>query len=39
MKPAFRLVLRSLLISFPARAQEYEHGTTLLCDGQKRGPQ
>jgi hypothetical protein len=35
MKPALYLVLLSLISLSPARAQEYEHGTALLCDTQK----
>jgi hypothetical protein len=36
MRPAFHLALLSLLASWPAQAQEYEHGTALLCDSQKQ---
>jgi hypothetical protein len=35
MKPALYLVLLSLISFSPARAQEYERGTALLCDTQK----
>ena len=35
MKPALYLALLSLISFSPARAQEYEHGTALLCDTQK----
>jgi hypothetical protein len=36
MKAALHLALLSLLFCSPARAQEYEHGTALLCDSQKQ---
>ena len=36
MKPVLYLALLSLIISSPARAQEYEHGTALLCDTQRQ---
>jgi hypothetical protein len=36
MKSALHLALLSLLICSPARAQEYEHGTALLCDNQRQ---
>jgi hypothetical protein len=36
MKPALHLALLSLLICSPARAQEYEHATALLCDSQQQ---
>jgi hypothetical protein len=36
MKTALLLAVLSLLISFPAGAQEYERGTALLCDNQKQ---
>ena len=36
MKPALSLALLSLLIFSPAHAQEYEHGTALLCDTQRQ---
>ena len=36
MKPALYLALLSLIIFSPARAQEYEHGTALLCDTQRQ---
>jgi hypothetical protein len=36
MKPAFYLALFSLIIFSPARAQEYERGTALLCDTQRQ---
>jgi hypothetical protein len=36
MKPALALALLSLTIFSPARAQEYEHGTALLCDTQRQ---
>jgi hypothetical protein len=32
MRPALHLALLSLLACYPAQAQEYEHGTALLCD-------
>ena len=35
MKPALYHALLPLNIFSPARAQEYEHGTALLCDTQK----
>ena len=35
MKPALYLALLPLIIFSPARAQDYEHGTALLCDTQK----
>jgi hypothetical protein len=34
MRPALCLALLSLTVFSPARAQEYEHGTALLCDTQ-----
>jgi hypothetical protein len=34
MKRAVLLAVISLVISFPAHAQEYEQGTALLCDNQ-----
>ena len=36
MKPLLSLALLSLIIISPARAQEYEHGTALLCDTQRQ---
>jgi hypothetical protein len=36
MRPALCLVLLSLTAFSPARAQEYEHGTALLCDTQSQ---
>ena len=36
MKPVLYLALLSLIIFSPARAQEYEHGTALLCDTQRQ---
>jgi hypothetical protein len=36
MKPALYLALFPLIIFSPARAQEYEHGTALLCDTQRQ---
>src|SRR3984893_6991578 len=36
MKIALHLALLSLLLCNPASAQEYEHGTALLCDSQKQ---
>jgi hypothetical protein len=36
MRPALPLALLSLLACYPAQAQEYEHGTALLCDSQKQ---
>src|SRR5262249_26426292 len=36
MKPAMYLAMLSLMIVSPARAQEYERGTALLCDTQKQ---
>jgi len=36
MKPAFYLALLSLITFGPAHAQEYEHGTALLCDTQRQ---
>jgi hypothetical protein len=36
MKPAFYLALFPLIIFSPARAQEYERGTALLCDTQRQ---
>src|ERR1700688_3978842 len=36
MRPALHLALLSLLACYPAQAQEYEHGTALLCDSQKQ---
>jgi len=36
MKPAFYLALLSLIVFGPAHAQEYEHGTALLCDTQRQ---
>jgi hypothetical protein len=36
MRPALHLALLSLLACNPAQAQEYEHGTALLCDSQKQ---
>ena len=36
MKTALHLALLSLLLASPARAQQYEHGTALLCDSQKQ---
>jgi hypothetical protein len=36
MKPSFYLALFSLIIFSPARAQEYERGTALLCDTQRQ---
>jgi hypothetical protein len=34
MRPALYVALLSLLACYPAQAQEYEHGTALLCDSQ-----
>ena len=36
MKPVLYLALLSLIIFSPARAQEYEPGTALLCDTQRQ---
>src|ERR1700719_4420655 len=36
MKTALHLAFLSLLLASPARAQQYEHGTALLCDSQKQ---
>src|SRR3981189_3674371 len=36
MKPALHLALLSLLICYPAHAQDSEHGTALLCDNQRQ---
>ena len=36
MKRALYLALLALTVCSPARAQEYEHGTALLCDTQKQ---
>jgi hypothetical protein len=36
MRPAFHLALLSLLACCPAHAQEFEHGTALLCDNQRQ---
>jgi hypothetical protein len=36
MRPALHLALLSLLACCPAHAQEYEHGTALLCDSQRQ---
>jgi hypothetical protein len=36
MKPIVLLAVLTLLTSFPARAQEYEQATALLCDNQKQ---
>jgi hypothetical protein len=36
MRPAWHLALLSLLAGYPAQAQEFEHGTALLCDSQKQ---
>jgi hypothetical protein len=36
MKLASHLALLSLLLCCPARAQEYEHGTAILCANQKQ---
>ena len=36
MKLALYLTLLSLISFSPARAQEYEHGTALLCDTQRQ---
>src|ERR1700675_3100507 len=36
MRRALGLALLSLLACYPAQAQEYEHGTALLCDSQKQ---
>ena len=36
MKHALYLALLSLIIFSPARAQQYEHGTALLCDTQRQ---
>jgi hypothetical protein len=36
MRPALHLALLSLLACYPAQAQEYEHGTALLCDSQEQ---
>jgi hypothetical protein len=36
MKTLLSLALLSLIIFSPARAQEYEHGTALLCDTQRQ---
>src|SRR6516165_7128635 len=36
MKPALYLALLPLIICSPAHAQEFEHGTALLCDTQRQ---
>jgi hypothetical protein len=36
MKAALCFALLSLIVLSPARAQEYEHGTALLCDTQRQ---
>jgi hypothetical protein len=36
MRPVLHLALFSLLACYPAQAQNYEHGTALLCDSQKQ---
>ena len=36
MKPALYLALLSLISFSPVHAQEYEHGTALLCDTQRQ---
>jgi hypothetical protein len=36
MKPALLFALLALLICSPARAEEYEHGTALICDNQRQ---
>jgi hypothetical protein len=36
MRRALGFALLSLLACYPAQAQEYEHGTALLCDSQKQ---
>jgi len=36
MRPLLSLALPLLIILSPARAQEYEHGTALLCDTQRQ---
>jgi hypothetical protein len=36
MRPGLHFALLSLLACYPAQAQEYEHGTALLCDNQKQ---
>jgi hypothetical protein len=36
MRSALHLALLSLLACYPAQAQEYEHGTALLCDSQEQ---
>src|SRR5262249_34714828 len=36
MKPALYLALLPLIIFSPAGAQEYEHGTAVLCDTQRQ---
>jgi hypothetical protein len=36
MKVALHLGLLSLLLCYPAHAQEYEYGTALLCDSQNQ---
>ena len=36
MKPALYFALLALTVCSPARAQEYERGTALLCDTQKQ---
>ena len=36
MKPALYLALLSLISFSPARAQDYEHGSALLCDTQRQ---
>jgi hypothetical protein len=36
MRSALHLALLSLLACYPAQAQEFEHGTALLCDSQKQ---
>ena len=36
MKPALYLALLSLVSFSPARAQDYEHGSALLCDTQRQ---
>jgi hypothetical protein len=36
MRPALHLSILFLLASYPAQAQDYEHGTAILCDSQKQ---
>jgi hypothetical protein len=36
MRSGLHLAMLSLLACYPAQAQEYEHGTALLCDSQEQ---